>query len=188
MRSLCYVCRISVLIYGRDGMVNADSFNTGCFKRPHLLLLIFWSTGFLFGTLLSLLFSFEVSNILFSELQEQTTLGLCAVLLFPLLLSYCLNRWNACIYLLVFFKAMIFAYSCGIIHRLFQVSGWIVVLLSHFSDIFFLPFLFRFWIAILSKRSLEYRKVFIICIISAFLLAVLDLYFVSPLVRNLLIT
>ena len=165
-------------------------FSNSC-RRIHRYILAFcWLLGLLWGSLFALWIDEEIFETLrFGMFAELSIVSLLAITLFPIALVLFAARLSRphVLYLLVFLKALSFAFVMTGYLDVFACSGWLIGSMLMFSDIAMTPLL---WYILLRSEQCDVgvlRNSIFFSVVSATVIVFLDYCFVVPFWADLLL-
>ena len=148
-----------------------------------------WISGLISGNLAGGGVSFDLSALV-SAFQNETSISLFAVMLFPIVASvlvmYMGQPWL--LFVIAFGKSFSFAYVSRIFLDCFGPAGWLIQLLVMFSDCLNLPILWWLW----HRMLLQPRRPSIRLAVSAAsittAISIMDDHFITPILSALQIS
>lgn len=158
-------------------------------RNLRLILFVVFLSGLLLGGLLSRLAGSSLLVLVFAAGEDTASvLGLAAVLLVPLLISFFVFYYNVpvLVFPIAFIKAVIFGFCSCCIMFTYGDSGWLVRSLLLFSDSMMLVVLCWYWIRQLGNGRLRLKQNTLLCSYLAVLIGMVDYMYISPFAAMLL--
>ncbi len=160
----------------------SKKFDPACKKRVVVLALC-WIFGLFFGLFfVSSEGNFLTAAICSGSYRRASFIGLLAITLIPLCLSYVafIRAKQPILYLICFFKAFAYGACLQAIVLVYGSASWLVRLLFLFSDSCSVVILLWFWYRRIFVGRFHCRKDFLTSVLIAFFLSMFDYFFVSP--------
>lgn len=149
------------------------------------MLIILWCTGLLLGLHIATVVYLPYIGFYYAAAGARAAFaGLLAVFFFPFLLSVIAIR--KIVFPLAICKAFVLGFNLAMLQFAFSQSAWLVRIFVMFSDLTSGFLLLWLWLVILSKHEAPKRMHYVAYSVLAALLILLDYFFISPFLAEIL--
>lgn len=155
-------------------------------KSPRLRLALFssvWFGGFVFGALIFRSAQSAFVSGMFGALSCAVSIvGLLLVIILPFLITALAvyESKPVALYLLCFFKAVLYSVNVLAIYGAYGTAGWLVQILLMFTENCTMAMLWFLWLCVILNRPKIFQRAFLWCFGISVLAGVLDLFIISP--------